>query len=93
MKFCKSKENKIALVGGLFLGGLHAIWALLVAVMPVTLQNWLNWIFNVHFLQPIWVLTAFNFLDAIMLTIFTFVVGYVATLLLIWLLKVMKVKK
>ena len=93
MKFCKSKENKTALVGGLFMGGLHAVWALLVAVIPGALQGFLDWIFNVHFLEPVWVLTAFNFIDALMLTIFTFVVGYVATLLLIWLLKVMKVKK
>jgi hypothetical protein len=84
--------NRPALVGGLFLGGLHLIWALLVAIIPNPLQSFLNWIFRVHFLEPVWILTSFNFIDAFWLTIVTFVLGYIGTLLAVCLWKMIKVK-
>jgi hypothetical protein len=90
--FKKCKCNKSALVVGLFLGGLHALWALAVAIIPRTLQSGLDWIFNVHFLEPYWVLTSFNFLIALWLTIATFAMGYIATLLFVLLWKRVKVK-
>jgi len=90
--FKKCKCNKQALAVGLFLGGLHAVWALLVAIIPGVLQNCLDWIFNIHFLQPVWVLTAFNFWDAIWLTLVTFVVGYITAVVFMWLRRVVKVK-
>jgi len=90
MKKCKC--NRPALAAGLFLGGLHAVWALLVAIMPRALQSFLDWIFNIHFLEPIWVLTAFNFWSAVALTIVTFVIGYVTTLLFVCLWKKVKIK-
>ncbi len=89
----KLKAHKPALVVGLFMGGLHALWALLVAIMPGALQSFLNWVFNIHFLQPIWVLTPFNFLNALILTIFTFIVGYVDTWVFLWIWSLVKVKK
>jgi K+-sensing histidine kinase KdpD len=89
----KCRCNKPALVGGLFLGGLHLIWALLVAIIPNALQSFLNWIFNIHFIEPVWFLTAFNFTDAFLLTIFTFVMGYVGTLIAVCLWKMIKIKQ
>lgn len=70
-------KNRAGLSVGIFMAIVHAIWALMVAIMPNALQSSLNWIFNVHFLEPIWILTQFNFLDSILLVIATFVIGYV----------------
>jgi hypothetical protein len=93
MKFCKSKENKLALTVGLFMASIHAIWALMVAIIPNALQGFLDWIFNVHFIVPVWNLTAFNLVNALMLVLVTFIIGYLAALLFVWLLKVTKMKK
>lgn len=89
----KLKGHKAALVVGLFMGGIHALWALLVLIMPGALQSFLDWIFNVHFLEPVWVLTSFNFLNALFLVAVTFVIGYLATWLFVWIWNLMKAKK
>jgi hypothetical protein len=89
----KCKCNRSALAVGLFIGGLHALWALLVAIMPGVLQSVLDWIFNIHFLQPVWILTPFNFVNALLLTIVTFVMGYLVALPFEWLWKKTKVKR
>ena len=68
-------KNKFGLAIGLFLALCHAIWAILVAIMPAQLQAFLDWVFNIHFIKPVWVLTTFNFADAIFLVILTFVFG------------------
>ncbi len=77
-------KNKIGLISGLFLAGLHALWALLVLIVPNGLQWFLDWIFEMHFLQPIWKLTAFNALNALMLVVVTFVFGFAAGWLFSW---------
>jgi len=73
----KLDKNDTGLVVGAFLAIMHAVWALCVAVIPGSLQAFLDWVFKVHFLNPVWVLTAFNLLDAIFLVILTFVCGFV----------------
>ena len=90
--FKKCKCHKPALAIGLFMGGLHAIWALMVAIIPGALQGFLDWIFNVHFIKPVWVLTAFNFLDALFLIAVTFAIGYAATWFFLCIWKAVKVK-
>ncbi len=75
----KCKCNKPALVGGSVLAIVHAVWALTVALIPNAFQSFLNWIFGIHFLVPIYTLTAFDFVKAIELTAITFVCGYVIT--------------
>lgn len=87
----KYKCCKPALVGGLVLAIVHAVWALTIAVIPRAFQNFLDWIFDIHFLVPIYQLTAFNLGKAVMLTIMTFVIGYAVTWLGVVLWK--KVKK
>ena len=89
----KLKAHKPALVVGLFMASIHAIWALMVLVIPGTLQAFLDWIFNVHFIQPVWILTAFNFVDALLLMVVTFVFGYAATWLFMWIWSMIKIKK
>jgi len=91
MKKIKCKGCKPALVGGLILAIVHAVWALMVAVIPLTFQNFLNWIFGLHFIMPIYQLTAFDFGKALLLTVITFVCGYLVTWLGVALWK--KVKK
>jgi hypothetical protein len=91
MKFCKSKENKIALAVGLFAAALHAIWALAVAVGVG--QMYLDWILPLHFISNLYVVMGFDMLNAVFLVIMAFLGGYVASLLFIWLLKIMKVRK
>ena len=70
-------KNKTGISVGLFFAVIHAVWALMVAIIPSVLQSFLDWIFNIHFLEPIWILTTFDFVDAILLVIVTFVIGYV----------------
>jgi len=70
-------KNKIGLSLGLVISGIHALWALAVAVVPAGLQSVLDFIFRMHFIEPIYKLTAFNIVNALMLIVMTFCVGYV----------------
>ncbi len=70
-------KNKTGLIVGFFLAILHVIWALIIAVIPNQLQSFLNWIFDIHFLEPDWIITTFNLVDAIFLVAVTFVFGYI----------------
>jgi uncharacterized membrane protein len=69
-------RNKTGLIVGFFLAIIHAIWALMVAIIPNQLQSFLNWIFVLHSLEPYWIITAFNFPNALLLVIVTFIFGY-----------------
>lgn len=65
---------------GLFFGGLHALWALM--VYTGFAQVYVNWIFGLHFLSnPFWI-QPFKIETALTLVAFTFVVGYVAGFIL-----------
>ncbi len=70
-------KNKIGLTLGLFLGLAHLIWAILVALIPSSLQNCLDWMFKIHGLRPYWIITTITFTDAILLVIVTFIAGYI----------------
>ena len=73
----KLNANKIGLIVGFFLALVHLIWALAVAIIPGAMQNFLDWVFGLHFLEPVYKLTAFNIMNAVWLIILTFVVGYI----------------
>lgn len=73
----KINANKLGLIVGFFLALVHLVWALTVAITPISLQKFLDWIFKLHFLEPILKLTAFNIMNAIWLVILTFVIGYI----------------
>jgi hypothetical protein len=89
--FKKCKCNKPALVVGLFVAAMHAFWSLSVALGIG--QMYLNWIFPLHFLDNLYTVNAFNLLTSLLLVVVAFVTSYVATLLFVWLWKVVKVKK
>jgi hypothetical protein len=68
---------KTGLAVGYFLGLLHLIWAISVAIMPNQIQSFFNWVFDLHGLQPFWIITSMTLAKAITLVIFTFIVGYI----------------
>jgi|GEM_PF-563092 len=68
---------KAGLVFGTFISLMHLIWTLMIAIFPTFMQNFLNWIFGLHFLQPVYVLTPATRGKGVLLIIVTFVVGYI----------------
>ncbi len=62
---------------GIFFGFLHLVWALAVAIVPDGLQSLLDWIFNIHFILPVYTIASFNWLNALILVVVTLVVGYI----------------
>jgi len=73
----KLDKNKTGLVVGCFFALVHAVRALLILLIPNQLQLFLNWIFNIHMMEPVFVLTAFNWISALMLIVTTFIIGYI----------------
>jgi len=87
----KLKGHKISLVVGLFIAGMHALWAIAVALGIG--QMYLNWIFPLHFLNNLYIVMSFNFLTALLLVVVAFIASYASTWLFVWLWNAIKVKK
>ena len=68
------KPNTAGLALGTFLGLVHALWALLVAMDLA--QALVEWAFALHFMSNPYTIQAFNFGTAVVLVAFTFIVGY-----------------
>lgn len=64
-----------ALALGLMLGGIHAVWALLVA--SGLAQAFMDWIFALHMIVPPYTIAPFDIITALILVIVTFVIGYI----------------
>lgn len=73
----KVNKNKLGLVLGLFTALVHLVWSFFIAVMPGTFQKFINWVFVLHHITPIYVFLPFNALNALMLIILTFIGGYI----------------
>ncbi len=86
----KLNENKIALVVGLYVAILHALWAGLVALGVA--QSFLDLIFPMHFIANFYSVLDFSLLNAVVLATLAFIGGYIATLLFVTLWKLVKVK-
>lgn len=71
----KLDQNKTALSFGIFFATMHIGWALLVALGLA--QRLMDFIYNLHFLNNPFNVLSFDLATAAMLTIVTFVVGYV----------------
>ncbi len=91
MKFGKSRESKIAIAVALFVAALHALWAIAIALGIG--QTYLDWIFPLHLLNNPFSVMSFSLLNAALLVVVAFLATYIAALLFIWFLKVMKIKK
>ena len=68
-------KHKVGLALGLLFGFWHLVWVLLVAVGVA--QSLLDWVFRLHFIQPVYVINPFSIGTAVVLVIFTSLVGYV----------------
>lgn len=80
----KLSTNKIGLAVGLFFAVLHALWSLFIAVIPGQVQAYLDWATGLHAIQPFITITQFNLLNAVVLVIMTFVVGYIIGFVYAW---------
>ena len=72
----KLSNNKVGLIVGIFSALMHALWSVLVASVPGLLQQFLDWMYVLHSLKPIWVITSFDLMNSILLIALTFVTGY-----------------
>ncbi len=76
--------NSTGLALGLVVGGLHLLWALLVA--SGVAQPLMDFIFHLHFIHPVYVIEAFDPLRAVGLVLLSAACGYVvgAAFALLW---------
>jgi hypothetical protein len=65
---------KLGIAFGALLGGAHLLWALLVALGWA--QSLMNFVFWIHFIQPIYVIQPFSPSAAAILVLFTSVSGF-----------------
>ncbi len=86
----KSKGHKIAMAVGLFFAALHALWAGIVALGVG--QVVLDWVLPLHFIDELYTVLAFNFVNALLLIVMAFVGGYLAAALFLAIWKWMKIK-
>lgn len=70
----KLNKNKIGLTLGLFMGLMHAGWALMVSMGLA--QKTLDAIYRVHFLNNPFVVSSFSPVRAVKLIVFTALMGY-----------------
>lgn|SRR5574341_1599009 len=67
-------KKKLGVVIGSTFGLWHLAWALLVAF---GIAQWLiDWVFRLHFIQPVYVITAFQPALAVALIVVTSILGY-----------------
>lgn len=68
-------KNKAGMTLGLFAAGWHAVWALLVGIGIA--ESMLNWVLPLHFISLVVPMSAFSWLNALILIIAGFIGGYV----------------
>lgn len=66
--------NRVGLVLALVVGGIHAIWSLIVAMGWG--QSLINFIFKMHFIKPSYEIEPFNIGTALLLVLITATIGY-----------------
>lgn len=66
--------HKAGIVTGIFVGGLHLGWALLVYFGYA--QSLLNFVFTLHMLRPLFVVDGFSAILALSLVLVTAILGY-----------------
>ena len=62
---------------GALLALIHAVWSLAVALIPGPLYSFISWVFTLHHLDLTFNILAFNLVNAIILVVLTFVIGYI----------------
>ena len=72
----KAQECKLGLTVGIFLAVVHAVWSLAVALMPAGTKSFFDWVLSLHHINLVYALAPFNLLNALLLLVVTFVLGY-----------------
>ncbi len=90
MKKVFKKFNRPAVAIATFIAGMHALWALMVAIGVG--QAYLDWIFPLHFIGTTFSVMSFSLLTALLLIIVAFIATYLAVLLfgVVWTLMMKK---
>ncbi len=78
----KISANKAGLAVGLFLGLMHAMWSVLIALGWA--QPLMDFIFNLHMINPVISVLDFHLGTAALLVVVTSIVGYIAGNVLAW---------
>ena len=68
------RPERTALIFAILLGGWHLVWSLLVAAGWA--QPLIDFIFWIHFIQPVYVIQKFNIAIALLLVGITAAIGY-----------------
>jgi len=76
-------SHKVGLAFGGMLAVWHAIWALMVYAGMA--KAFMDWIFNLHFLNFQYSINSFDFGTALMLVIVTGIIGYLMGYIFAWL--------
>ena len=79
----KCDEKKVAMTFGLLVGSMHLVWAVIVA--SGLAQSLLDFIYGLHFLNNPFTVNPFDLTNAIILVLFTTVVGYIVGWVGTWL--------
>lgn len=67
--------NKAGLTVGAFIGLFHAMWSALIALGWA--QPLLDFIFNLHMINPVYSVLDFNIITAVLLVLVTSIIGYI----------------
>lgn len=67
--------HKLGLAIGALLGLIHLTWSLLVATGLA--QTYMDWIFKLHFITPVYQVGPFDLMTAITLVAVTAILGYI----------------
>jgi len=78
----KLEEGQVALIIGTFVGLIHVVWSLMVALGLA--QLYLDWILGLHFLNNPFIIGPFEPTNALILIIVTFVAGYLVGWVFTW---------
>ncbi len=71
----KLDPQKTGLVLGSFFGVMHLLWSLMVALGFA--QNYMDWIFSLHFLDNPFSVNAFDLITAIILLVVASIAGFI----------------
>ena len=70
----KGNSLKFGLTGGLSMVAFHFCWLVLVAAGGA--QAFMDWVLQLHMIKPFYVIMPFDWGNALMLLIVTFIVGF-----------------
>ena len=71
-------KNKTGLIVGWLLVFIHAVWSVCVALMPLSVQDFMTWVLTLHHIDmPFAIITPFVLANALLLMVVVFIFGYI----------------